>query len=144
MWRGEKPAWRAPYGTSLRLSHTWAMLSLSKKPGAWRGRSTRLGPGNQLHLTLLSSHRCPPAAAAESRRPAGHRGRELALSCDDTDPRDPCLWEREGWGGGMVGREAGVGDELPPEAGCICTGTSKQRLSARLVEILYRSDFCKV
>lgn len=94
MWRGEKPAWQAPYSRSLRLSPTWATLSLSKKPGAWRGRSTRLGPGSQLHVILLSSHRCPPAAAAESRRPAGHRGRELALSREDTDPRDPCLREQ--------------------------------------------------
>lgn len=36
---------------SLRLSHTWAVLSLSKKPGAQRGSSTRLGPDQTTSLT---------------------------------------------------------------------------------------------
>lgn len=44
------------------------------------------------------------------------------MSREDPDPRDPCLGEQLGWGGGMVGREAGVGGELPPEGGASVYG----------------------
>lgn len=93
-------------------------------------------PDHQPHLILPGSRHHLPAAAAKPRRIAGHRDQEFALSCEDTDPRDCCLWEWEDWGGGMVGTEAqegrvrGKGEPWEEGVyGYVCAGTSKQRMS---------------
>ena len=130
------------------LGHPEPLEEARSSAGQLHSAGTR--PDHQPHLILPGSHGHLPAAAAESRRVAGHRDQEFALSCEDTDPRDCCLWEWEGWGGGMVGTEAQEGrvrgEGEPWEEGVfmgvsVLGHPSRECLVGR---ILYRSDFYKV